>query len=130
VHPLRQGARVSVQMLTRRGWATVAWPRLTGHSAFETMVVPRVAGQYLFRVAALGAKQRQPRSSTAFRASQSEMTWDGYVQGFRLVAPIRHHTGLERASSCAGAAYLCARHTRQHGDTGRVRHLPASQLRD
>jgi hypothetical protein len=40
-------------MLTHRGWATVARPRLTRRSAFTTVVVPRIAGQYLFRVLAV-----------------------------------------------------------------------------
>ena len=52
VHPLHPGGRVAVQMLTRRGWATVARPRLTRRSAFTTVVVPRIPGQYLFRVLA------------------------------------------------------------------------------
>jgi len=43
---------VAVQMLTRRGWTTVAQPRLSRRSAFSTVVVPRFPGQYLFRVLA------------------------------------------------------------------------------
>jgi hypothetical protein len=50
VHPLHPGGRVAVQMLTHRGWATVARPRLSRRSAFSTVVVPRIPGQYLFRV--------------------------------------------------------------------------------
>ena len=52
VHPLHSGGRVAVQMLTRRGWATVAQPRLSRRSAFSAVVVPRIPGQYLFRVLA------------------------------------------------------------------------------
>jgi hypothetical protein len=43
---------VRVQLLTGRGWVTVATPRLTVRSRFGASLVPRVAGRYLFRVVA------------------------------------------------------------------------------
>jgi hypothetical protein len=52
VAPARSGAHVRVQLLTHRGWVTVATPRLTLRSRYAASLVPRVAGRYLFRVVA------------------------------------------------------------------------------
>ena len=50
--PRRAGARVTVQLLTRRGWVAVAHPRLNSRSVYSALVVPPVAGRYLFRALA------------------------------------------------------------------------------
>ena len=52
VQPLRPGVRVALELLTRHGWAVVARPRLGVNSGFQTVVIPPVAGRYLFRVVA------------------------------------------------------------------------------
>jgi hypothetical protein len=52
VEPGAPGAQVTVQLLTSRGWVTVAKPRLNGASAFARTLVPRVAGRYMFRAVA------------------------------------------------------------------------------
>jgi hypothetical protein len=52
VEPGAPGKQISVQMLTSRGWVTVAKPRLNGASTFGRTLVPRVAGRYLFRAVA------------------------------------------------------------------------------
>jgi hypothetical protein len=52
VEPVAPGRQISVQMLTSRGWVTVAKPRLSGASTFTRTLVPRVAGRYIFRAVA------------------------------------------------------------------------------
>ncbi len=49
VRPAHPGAAVRLQLLTGRGWVTVAAPRLGALSGFTRTVVPPVAGRYLFR---------------------------------------------------------------------------------
>jgi hypothetical protein len=43
-----------IQMLTGRGWVTVAKPKLSAGSLFSGTLLPRVRGRYLFRVVAPG----------------------------------------------------------------------------
>jgi hypothetical protein len=52
VGPSAPGSRVSVQLLTSRGWTPVAFPRLGGRSGYSATVVPRLPGRYLLRVVA------------------------------------------------------------------------------
>ncbi len=52
VLPAHAGLTVRIQLLTARGWVTVATPRLNATSAFAASLVPRVRGRYLFRVSA------------------------------------------------------------------------------
>jgi len=52
VGPSAPGARVTVQLLTSRGWTPVAFPRLGGRSGYSATVVPRLPGRYLLRVVA------------------------------------------------------------------------------
>jgi hypothetical protein len=52
VAPRAAGTRVHVQLLTVRGWVTVASPRLGAASGYATTVVPRYRGRYLFRAVA------------------------------------------------------------------------------
>jgi hypothetical protein len=54
VAPGRPHARVALQLLTARGWATVARPVLTAASGFAKVVIPPVRGRYLFRVVIAG----------------------------------------------------------------------------
>jgi hypothetical protein len=49
VRPAHAGGTVHIQLLTSRGWVTVASPRLGPLSRFSTTVVPRVRGTYVFR---------------------------------------------------------------------------------
>jgi hypothetical protein len=65
VAPAHAGGRVSVQLLTRRGWVTVARPLLGARSGFSTVVIPPVAGRYLFRTVA---------SPTPFNAAGTSRT--------------------------------------------------------
>jgi hypothetical protein len=51
VAPARSGT-VQVQLLTRRGWRTVASPRVGARGGFAATLVPRVAGRYVFRTVA------------------------------------------------------------------------------
>ncbi len=51
VDPARSG-RVSIQLLTAKGWRTVARPKLGGRSHFRTTVVAAVPGRYIFRAVA------------------------------------------------------------------------------
>jgi hypothetical protein len=60
VYPAHPGAVVNVQMLTGRGWLTVARPRLGSGSGFATTVVPRSPGRYLLRVTAPGGSMNGP----------------------------------------------------------------------
>ncbi len=65
VRPGAAGGAVRLQMLTARGWVTVATPRLGRRSTFAHLVVPRVAGRYLFRaVAPATAANGEGRSAT------------------------------------------------------------------
>jgi hypothetical protein len=52
VGPSAPGSRVTVQLLTARGWTAVASPALTGRSGYSATVVPRLPGRYLLRVVA------------------------------------------------------------------------------
>jgi len=52
VLPARPGTRVALELLTRHGWAVVARPVLGAASGFRTVVIPPVAGRYVFRVVA------------------------------------------------------------------------------
>jgi hypothetical protein len=56
VQPAAPGRQISVQMLTSRGWVTVAKPRLSRASTFGRTFVPRVSGRYLFRAVAAATK--------------------------------------------------------------------------
>lgn len=49
VRPVHAGGIVRLQLLTARGWVTVASPRLSRASGFRATVVPRVRGTYVFR---------------------------------------------------------------------------------
>ena len=49
VRPAHAGGIVHLQLLTARGWLTVASPRLSRASGFRATVVPRVRGTYVFR---------------------------------------------------------------------------------
>jgi hypothetical protein len=57
VIPAQAGMTVRIQLLTRRGWVTVALPRLSTGSAFSKTLLPRVRGRYVFRVAAPATAQ-------------------------------------------------------------------------
>jgi hypothetical protein len=50
--PAHPGLTLRIQMLTGRGWVTVATPRLSTRSLFSSTLLPRVRGRYLFRVVA------------------------------------------------------------------------------
>ena len=63
VAPSRPSARVRVQLLTRRGWATVARPRLSIRSRYATALIPRVPGRYLFRVVAAASDRNAAGTS-------------------------------------------------------------------
>jgi archaellum component FlaG (FlaF/FlaG flagellin family) len=52
VGPSAPGSRVTVQLLTSRGWTPVAFPRLGGRSGYSATVIPRLPGRYLLRVVA------------------------------------------------------------------------------
>jgi hypothetical protein len=52
VLPARPGLALRIQMLTGRGWVTVAAPKLGAQSLFSGTLLPRVPGRYLFRVVA------------------------------------------------------------------------------
>ena len=52
VGPSAPGARVTVQLLTSRGWTPVATPRLGSRSGYSATVVPRLPGRYLLRAVA------------------------------------------------------------------------------
>ena len=54
VQPARPGARVSIQLLTRKGWVSVARPVLSAGSGYHATVIPPVAGRYVFRVTVPG----------------------------------------------------------------------------
>jgi hypothetical protein len=54
VQPARPGARVSIQLLTRKGWVSVARPALRSNSGYSATVIPPVAGRYMFRVSIAG----------------------------------------------------------------------------
>jgi hypothetical protein len=43
------GASVRLELLTRNGWRRVAAPRVAAGGRFSALVVPRVAGRYVFR---------------------------------------------------------------------------------
>jgi len=49
VRPAHAGGTVRIQLLTARGWVTVASPRLSRSSGYQATVVPRVRGTYVFR---------------------------------------------------------------------------------
>jgi hypothetical protein len=57
VIPAQAGMMVRIQLLTRRGWVTVATPRLSAGSAFAKTLLPRVRGRYVFRVTAPATAQ-------------------------------------------------------------------------
>ena len=65
VLPAHPGLALRVQMLTGRGWVTVATPKLSTRSLFSSTLLPRVRGRYLFRVVA---------PSTALNASGTSRT--------------------------------------------------------
>ncbi len=52
VLPAHPGLALRIQMLTARGWVTVANPRLGAGSLYSGTLLPRVRGRYLFRVSA------------------------------------------------------------------------------
>jgi hypothetical protein len=52
VAPAHAGGRVELQLLTARGWRTVARPRLGARSAFAKTVVAAIPGRYVLRVVA------------------------------------------------------------------------------
>jgi hypothetical protein len=52
VLPARPGLALRIQMLTARGWVTVATPSLSPRSRFAGTLLPRIRGHYLFRVVA------------------------------------------------------------------------------
>ena len=52
VGPSAPAARVTVQLLTSRGWTPVASPRLGSRSGYSATVIPRLPGRYLLRVVA------------------------------------------------------------------------------
>jgi len=54
VLPAHPGLVLRIQMLTGRGWVTVAAPRLSAGSLYSGTLLPRVRGRYLFRVVAPG----------------------------------------------------------------------------
>ena len=54
VLPAHPGLAMRIQMLTGRGWVTVATPKLSPGSLFSGTLLPRVRGRYLFRVVAPG----------------------------------------------------------------------------
>jgi hypothetical protein len=57
VEPVRPGARVSIQLLTRSGWVSVARPALSSGSGYRATVIPPVAGRYVFRVSVPGTSR-------------------------------------------------------------------------
>ncbi|MDX6551090.1 MAG: large repetitive protein [Gaiellales bacterium] len=57
VIPAQAGMTVRIQLLTSRGWVTVALPRLSAGSAFTKTLLPRVRGRYVFRVTAPATAQ-------------------------------------------------------------------------
>jgi hypothetical protein len=52
VLPAHPGQALRIQMLTGRGWVTVAAPKLSARSLFSDTLLPRLPGRYLFRVVA------------------------------------------------------------------------------
>jgi hypothetical protein len=52
VLPAHPGQALRIQMLTGRGWVTVAAPKLSARSLFSGTLLPRLPGRYLFRVVA------------------------------------------------------------------------------
>ena len=57
VIPGQSGMTVRIQLLTGRGWVTVATPRLSASSAYVKTLLPRVRGRYVFRVTAPATAQ-------------------------------------------------------------------------
>jgi hypothetical protein len=56
VQPAHPGAHVTIQLLTRRGWVSVARPALSAGSGYHATVIPPVAGRYVFRVSIPGTR--------------------------------------------------------------------------
>ncbi len=63
VQPARPGARVSIQLLTRNGWVSVARPALSAGSGYHATVIPPVAGRYVFRVSIAGTSRNAAGAS-------------------------------------------------------------------
>ncbi len=64
VAPVR-GGHVSIQLLTARGWRTVATPRLNARSAFHATVIAALPGRYVLRAVAAANRLNAGGTSTS-----------------------------------------------------------------